>query len=288
MLNIQIDGDQAQDTVLLNALSDMFKTLAQGAPQVTVGAWGGMPVIAIADNPAAGMPSPSEVFSTMNPPPSLPSVGLVDNPPDPATVFGGAAPFAHAAPAPIAAPVPPVPAPSTTPPPVPSNSGVTLDADGLPWDHRIHAESKKINAGDKKWKARRNVSDETFAQVVAELRAAVGSGTPFTPQFKSAAELGMIAPPPPVNGAPAPIAAPIAPPPPMQTASAPGANVTIHELIPRVIAAVAANVMTNEQADALATEVTGKPGMKFMMMSIMPAPLINTYSTRLDELGIAK
>ena len=44
-----------------------------------------------------------------------------------------------------------------------------LDADGLPHDERIHA-STKTKVGGNKWKRKRNVSDEEFAKVAAELR----------------------------------------------------------------------------------------------------------------------
>lgn len=45
-----------------------------------------------------------------------------------------------------------------------------VDSKGTPWDARIHSESRAINA-DKTWRKRRGVSDELFAEVMAELKA---------------------------------------------------------------------------------------------------------------------
>ena len=47
-----------------------------------------------------------------------------------------------------------------------------LDSNGLPWDERIHAGSKKQNK-DGSWKARKGVGDETKKVVEAELRGQV-------------------------------------------------------------------------------------------------------------------
>jgi hypothetical protein len=52
-----------------------------------------------------------------------------------------------------------------------SNANVSgqKDADGLPWDERIHSSNKKIKA-DGRWTTRRNVDPATHAAVLAELR----------------------------------------------------------------------------------------------------------------------
>lgn len=49
---------------------------------------------------------------------------------------------------------------NTTPP--------AFDKDGTPWDKRIHSESKAVNA-DGTWRKRRNLSDVTYASVMAEI-----------------------------------------------------------------------------------------------------------------------
>lgn len=97
-----------------------------------------------------------------------------------AAAFGGAAPLAVSTPAIAAAftvaPPPPVnTAPiTTTPGAVSSAAGVDLDAKGLPWDSRIHAESKgKIADGT--WRKKRNLDPAMLAQVEAELRQVMGA-----------------------------------------------------------------------------------------------------------------
>jgi hypothetical protein len=94
-------------------------------------------------------------------------------PPSPEAAFG-------AAPAPLAAEVAAAPASSTaeTPAPVPAIAPAggprEVDADGLPWDERIHATVEgggggKTGAG--KWRAKRKVDPTILANVTAELRA---------------------------------------------------------------------------------------------------------------------
>jgi len=53
-----------------------------------------------------------------------------------------------------------------------NNSAPTVDKNNLPWDERIHAGTKALNA-DGTWKKRRGVDDATIASVTAELQ-----GTP--------------------------------------------------------------------------------------------------------------
>jgi hypothetical protein len=51
------------------------------------------------------------------------------------------------------------------------------DADGLPWDGRIHSSSKALLV-DGKWRQRRNTDPAVVAAVTAELRAALGAPAP--------------------------------------------------------------------------------------------------------------
>ena len=122
-------------------------------------------------------------------------------PTTPLTLGATAAPFtAGAAPSSIApaattgtsgamtstAPVPPAPtpanvAPTAAPPTVSPAGGVELDSKGLPWDSRIHAESKgKIADGT--WRKKRNLDPALVAQVEAELRQVMGAApAPLAP-----------------------------------------------------------------------------------------------------------
>lgn len=63
--------------------------------------------------------------------------------------------------------------------------GPDRDADGLPWDGRIHSSSKALLV-DGKWRQRRNTDPAVVAAVTAELRAALG-----------APALAVVPPPPP-------------------------------------------------------------------------------------------
>lgn len=115
---------------------------------------------------------------------NLPQGGIAYNDPpgsDPVAVFGvPAAPLVGSTPviagASTVAPPPPAnTAPITTTPGVASSvAGVDLDAKGLPWDNRIHAESKgKIADGT--WRKKRNVDPGLVSQVEGELRQVMGA-----------------------------------------------------------------------------------------------------------------
>ncbi len=74
-------------------------------------------------------------------------------------------------PASVVVPPPPV---TVIAPPAPSQGAVETDADGLPWDKRIHSTpaSKKQ---DGKWRGKRGLDDTTRAAVTAELRGALAA-----------------------------------------------------------------------------------------------------------------
>lgn len=116
----------------------------------------------------------------------------------------------------IVAPPPPAnTAPITTTPGVASSvAGVDLDAKGMPWDNRIHAESKgKIADGT--WRKKRNLDPTLLATVEAELRQLMGASV--------AAPL-------------APTTAPIAPTPPLAPAAPVTANLPTASVSPVVTA----------------------------------------------------
>lgn len=106
------------------------------------------------------------------------------------------------------------PKPAVAPPPPGqanhSGSDVVLDANGLPWDKRIHARTKSF-AKDGSWKIARNVKPAQVRVVEAELRnvmtmsgpAAVTAG-PAQGVYTLETPVHKVAPPPP--GAPAPAA----------------------------------------------------------------------------------
>lgn len=138
-------------------------------------------------------PAPSEVFAPSKPapasadaeasptapvvteaptllPPSIPA----SPPPAPPLEVAEAAPTAHVV---LSNPAP----------------AVELDADGLPWDARIHSEARsKVVAGT--WKYKRGVDPRVVEQVEAELRGVMGLPAP-APAENAAASVTLSAPP---------------------------------------------------------------------------------------------
>lgn len=121
-------------------------------------------------------------------------------------------------PTPPAPPAPPavtaaasIPAPPAAPQaPAPGIVG-EVDADGIPWDGRIHSSSKKKTA-DNRWKVARNMDPELVRKVRAELialRDAANGGAP---------------PAAPAAPAPAPVVSMTAPQPPAPPAAPPFVN----------------------------------------------------------------
>lgn len=111
------------------------------------------------------------------------------------------------APVAVAVPLPPfvLPEPPAAPP--------SVDASGLPWDARIHSESKATVA-DGTWRKRRGVDPELVKQVEAELRGE-------SPAVEVAAAVSASTPPAPAVVPPPPAAVPLAPAPTPETAPAP-------------------------------------------------------------------
>lgn len=67
-----------------------------------------------------------------------------------------------------------------------NNAAPAVDKNGLPWDERIHAGTKALNA-DGTWKKRRGVNDATIAAVTAELTKAEPQIVDPTPAFDTPA-----------------------------------------------------------------------------------------------------
>lgn len=163
---------------------------------------------------------------------------------DPAAVFGRVIPL-------VAATVPAVPAatvattapdagsPAAGTPNAPTaNHAGERDALGMPWDARVHSETKKTNA-DGSWRFRRNLDATVKNSVMAELKAQVMPQQPLTgvasavpmppappavPQLPAAA---VTVPPPPSADAGAVPAAPVIPPPPSTVVPFPGQTVPV-------------------------------------------------------------
>lgn len=147
-----------------------------------------------------------------------------------------------------------------TPPP-----GVEVDKDGLPWDARIHAESKAKNA-DGSWRAKRKVDPAVVTAVTAELRAVMSAPVPAVAppppppsndvQAEAAARFGTPAPLPPSAAVPPP-------PPPAATPAVPPAPVAASVPPASPLAAGAETV-----AEAPPAPATGDPPFVVMMRGV--------------------
>lgn len=182
--------------------------------------------IAFADRPDVGAPlvvppSAAQVFGGAGvpvPPPAPSTAAVVPLPTAPV-----APPPGLPTPPPAAAPSVPSPAATAaapTAPVAPTNpaGGVEVDADGLPWDPRIHASGeggKRPKNADGRWRQKRSLNDAALKKRVEdELRAAMAApGAAVTAPPSSASSAGVPTPPP--AAAPtAPSAPPIPPAPP--------------------------------------------------------------------------
>lgn len=219
--------------------------------------------------------------------------------PDPAQAFDSPSPEAAFPPvpsAPTAAPAIPVTsAPAGTPgdgtappsPPVGSDngptapiaspsSGVELDADGLPWDARIHSgpADKRPKNADGRWRRARGVDDATVEQVTAELRQVMGAPAPAptpaaAPTPPAPAPVPASPPPAPVAAAPTP--APAAPPPtPAAAVTESGPAVaataveTFADLMKKVTRMQTAGLVTVETTSQIAASL-GLTGLRDLM-----------------------
>lgn len=107
---------------------------------------------------------------------------------------------------PATVPAPHVPtsasvAPTAAAPTVSHAPAVELDSKGLPWDARIHAESKNKIA-DGTWRKKRNLDPSLLAQVEAELYALMGAPVAPLPPAVAAPTIAPPAPIAPVGAAP--------------------------------------------------------------------------------------
>lgn len=148
---------------------------------------------------------------------AIKAVTVTTTEPDAAAVFGACPLTVDAAVLPTApveplagVPLPPSASQPPAPPPAPPASAPTVaaptgsvqtDKNGLPWDARIHASSKTMNA-DGSWRGRRNTDAAIITAVEAELRALMAIPAP-APATIAPPAINSVAPPPPPPGAPA-------------------------------------------------------------------------------------
>lgn len=220
-------------------------------------------------------PSPETAFSPL---PAVPAALPA------ADTAGATIPTPPPAPSPVAVPPPaptaetataaPAPAPQAAPAASPS-SGVELDADGLPWDARIHSgpADKRPKNADGRWRRGRGVDDETVATVTAELRQIMGAPAPAPIPAAAPTPEPVLAPasPPPAPVAAVPTPAPAAPPPtpaPVDTVSGPAvaatAVSTFADLMKKVTRMQTAGLVTVETTSQIAASL-GLTGLRDLM-----------------------
>ena len=90
--------------------------------------------------------------------------------------------------------------------------GVELDKNGVPWDERIHAGTKRKNA-DGTWSLKKGVDKELAAQIIAEYQSATPTA-PLAPEKPSAPAAPSAPAKPGVPAAPSKPSAPVPPAPP--------------------------------------------------------------------------
>lgn len=167
--------------------------------------------------------------------------------------------------------VPEVPAVSS---PAPMQGSVDYDAEGIPWDERIHSGNKtKVQAGT--WTRRRNIPDEYFYSIRDELKASHQNGA--MPQFGASS-----APEPP---APPTAPAPPAPPQPDARAPMPAAYVNpFVALAQRVTAGIKAGTYTQDTLVTLIVSLNN-PSVTKLADFMTHHEAIPEMNALLDSLG---
>jgi len=172
---------------------------------------------------------------------------------DPAKVFAAGQPHVNNSPPPP--PPPPAPLNSSTdapPPPAPPVDAPKLDKQGIPWDARIHSETKGLNKSDGNWRNKRGVDKDLLEKVTAELKAQYASSpgnvppTAAAPPPPAGQQMNLQVAPPPPAAPPPPVSlppgdggmgAPPAPPPPTVATGAGQVGLDFRTLMQRIVAA---------------------------------------------------
>lgn len=211
-----------------------------------------------------------------------------------ATTFA-AIPTAPVPPAPNSAPAAAIAAPQTANP----VGAVDLDKHGLPWDGRIHAESK-AKIADGTWRKKRGVDPALVATVEAELRQVMGaaSAVPLAPvapipapqaatvtmPTAGVASSAVAVPAPPT----APVA-PVAPPPPAPLAAPVGevpqdARAQFVGLVGRASAAIQAGKVTQAEI----TQCCAAAGVPALPLLANRLDLVAQVATQVDAMIAAR
>lgn len=144
----------------------------------------------------------------------------------------------------------------TPPPPPPADVQLaksTSTGQLIPWDERIHAASKKINAGDGTWRLKKGVDrDNLVPAVEEELAGKQSNGQTTSPPVEQPSVQN--AEPSPTTSESASVNNTPPPPPPAET-TAPTTIGTFPELLPLVTAAKAAGTLTDDRINEIIAEM---------------------------------
>ena len=133
------------------------------------------------------------------------------------------------------------------------NTGdIELDADGIPWDGRIHAPSKIKLKKTNTWKLKRGIDKDYAAQVIEELKQTMNAGKPSVPAEPSA--------PPPAP----PAASNSTPPAPPAPPAAESGNVNFSDLVRKITGNLSEGNITNAQVNEMLRtfEIASVPMLK--------------------------
>lgn len=253
-----------QLTLTFESLQELAQFLACVTEPARSGAT--IAVIPPADRPDAGLDT-AAIFGggapaapSAQPIPAPSTVAVVPPPTAPeAPPVSSAAPSVCPAPA---APTAPVAAAPTAPAAPSSPAGVELDKNGLPWDARIHSESRN-KVADGSWRQRRNLDPTMKANVEAELRhlmALNAGGAPAVPPAAPPAPPPAAAVPQPPTPAPAPA--------------------DIGALLTKLAPHFASGKVTQDQADA----VCQKHGLQNLSQAVLTPALVPALAADFEAL----
>lgn len=148
-------------------------------------------------------------------------------------------------------------------------NGVELDIKGLPWDARIHAESK-AKIADGSWRSKRNLDPAVKASVEAELRQVMGA--PAAPLVVPTVTTQVPAPPVTVSSPTTTALPPAAP-------AADGRQVFV-QLVGRCAAAIAAGKLTQQEV----TDCCTARGVPMLPLLANRLDLVADVATAIDAI----
>lgn len=218
-------------------------------------------VIKHEDRPDVGAPEPEPIAVRVTTP------AIINQVPDAAAAFGG---------------VPVPPAVPTVPSAAPAQTGAQVDADGLPWDARIHAGSRGTNK-DGRWTAKRGLNDDAFVKRVQdELRAvqAIPVPVPVPPAMVTheAATQGL---PTAAGSVPLPPVPNVAPP--IPTAPAATVSPSFPTDFPAMMAALAPHFVTKKVDEHTLRTVAQQIGLPEFVSLMQRPDLVPAYWLELTK-----